>query len=82
MRRAVSILKGLWNLWKAFAHILGVVNTFVLLSLTYILLFGPAALVLRFSGRDMLRKKWYRQGARWIAKPNEPETIETYTHPF
>ncbi|NIA10633.1 MAG: hypothetical protein GWP10_13125 [Nitrospiraceae bacterium] len=76
------MLKKIWQLWKAFAHALGVVNTFVLLTLTYLLLIGPVGLVLRLIRRDVLNKKWFRKGAHWVAKSGESEAIETYTHPF
>jgi len=76
------MLKKIWQLWKVFAHTLGVVNTFLLLTLTYVLLIGPVGLVLRLADRDVLHKKWFRKGARWVTKSDESETIETYTHPF
>ena len=76
------MLKKIWNLWKTFAHALGVVNTFLLLALTYLLLIGPVGLVLRIAGRDMLRKKDFQKGPRWVEKATQDDTMEAYTHPF
>ncbi|NOY78451.1 MAG: hypothetical protein GXO76_11345 [Calditrichaeota bacterium] len=76
------MFKKLWILWKAFAHALGVVNTFLLLTLTYLLLIGPVGLVLRLFGRDVLHKSDFRKGPHWAEKAAENDSVETYTHPF
>ncbi len=77
------MLKKLWFYWKSFAHALGVVNTFLLLTVTYVLLIGPVSLGLRVLGRDVLHKRAFRKGTRWIEKKEEDtDSLETYTHPF
>ncbi len=78
----ITIFKKIWELWKNFAHALGVVNTFLLLALTYLLLIGPVGLAFRLAGRDPLHKRDFWKGPRWVQKEAESGALETYTHPF
>ena len=76
------MIRKIWQLWKNLARILGVVNTFLLLTLTYVFLFGPAAVVVRVVSRDRLRKRAFAQGPFWVQKPPQDDAPETYMHPF
>jgi hypothetical protein len=48
------VLRKLWALWKAFAHVLGRVQTAILLSVIYHVALGPIGLVSQLSRRDLL----------------------------
>ena len=50
----MSILRKLWSLWKAFAHVLGKIQTTLLLAIVYHVTVGPIALIARLTGRDLL----------------------------
>ncbi|GBD94701.1 hypothetical protein BMS3Abin05_02313 [bacterium BMS3Abin05] len=76
------MLKNIWRLWKKFAHAWGVVNTFVLLSVTYIVLIGPVGLVLKLFGRDILNKKGSLEKSPWVIRKPEDDSYNTYKHPF
>jgi len=62
--------KALWAGWKKFAHVLGVFNTKVLLTLTYftmVAFLGTAAWILR---RDLLDTRIVKGASFW--KDHEP----------
>ncbi len=48
------VLHWLWRGWKRFAHALGVVNTHVLLTVSWAVVLGLAALVVRLVRADLL----------------------------
>ena len=44
--------------WMALGHVLGLVNSHLILGLVYVLVMQPIALVMRALGHDPLRKRW------------------------
>ncbi len=54
MKRALAWL---WRGWKRLAHVLGVVNTRVLLTLTWGLVLGAASIVARLVRADLLETR-------------------------
>ena len=46
-----------YNLWMKLGHVLGWVNSKVILGLVFILVLQPIALIMKFLGYDPLRKK-------------------------
>jgi len=64
--RAQPLRRRLLDAWMAIAVRFGEVQTLVLLAIFYALLLGPAALVSRLAGRDMLGKRGLREaGSAW-----------------
>lgn len=58
--------------WLRLGHLLGQINTWLLLGVVFFVLITPLALLMRLSGRDALRLKrksqpsyWLRQERRW-----------------
>jgi len=51
----------IWRGWKKFAHILGAINTRILLTVSYFVIFAIASLITMFSRKDMLDRKMTRQ---------------------
>jgi len=51
-------LKGLHRCWMRLAHVLGWLNTRLILGLVFVLVFIPLGCALRWLGRDTLQKKW------------------------
>ena len=52
-----NILSKIWAGWKKFAHILGRVNTEIILFLFYFLIFTPFGLAAKLFGHDPLNKR-------------------------
>ena len=77
-------MKTIWNLWKKFAHYLGVINTHVLLLLFYFFILGIFALVIRLLRSDLLDKKLPNPSATtfWQTRAEEPANLEQFKHPF
>ena len=50
----MSILRKLLSLWKQFAHVLGRIQTTLLLAIVYHVTVGPIGLIARLTGRDLL----------------------------
>jgi hypothetical protein len=78
-----KILHYIKDKWYAFARILGRVNTVILLTLIYILIIGPMALVAKLVKSDPLqRKKNPAKTSYWLNRaPNDP-TIERHKYQF
>ncbi len=68
--------------WRKLAHVIGVVNTHLLLFLVYWLLFGPVALALKVFGKDYLRRRARGQVSYWLDREPEVRTVERAAHPF
>ena len=49
-----TVLSALYRGWMKFAHVLAVVNTTLLLTIVYVVLIGPIALVRKLFRRDTL----------------------------
>lgn len=45
--------------WEKLGHWLGLLNTYILLTLVYVLICIPLGWLLRLLGNDPLRKKWH-----------------------
>jgi len=50
----MALLRKLKDLWMAFAHVVGQVQTALLLSIIYHIAIGPLGLISRLTGRDLL----------------------------
>jgi hypothetical protein len=70
--RAPQLLTPLARGWLWLGHLLGYVNTRVILALVFFVVITPVALLFRLLGRDALRLKvvkassyWREQGRQW-----------------
>lgn len=72
----------LWKWWIAFARALGKVNTFILLTLIYSILFGVVAAGLRLFGKDPLRRRKSKKDSFWIPKEEVDHSMESARHQF
>ena len=65
------------------AHILGWINTRIILGLLYYFLFTPIALIMRLMGRDPLHRKLDKQAKTyWKVRENIPFSKEHYLRQF
>ena len=46
-----------YRLWMKIGHVLGWINTRIILGIMFFFIFAPVALVLRLLGKDMLRRR-------------------------
>ena len=51
------LLKQPYKLWMALAHVLGWINTRIILGLVYFVIMTPLALILKLMGKDSLQLK-------------------------
>jgi hypothetical protein len=79
MRRFFALL---WRGWKIFAHALGVVNTKILLTVSYFVIIAIAAVISRILGRDLLDKRWKAKPTYWTDRQPTGNSLESCKHQF
>jgi len=52
-------------LWEKAGHIMGIINTYVLLTLVYFLVLTPLSIIMRLFGKDILKLKRNNQPTYW-----------------
>jgi hypothetical protein len=75
----MKLLRQLWQGWKRIAHRIGVIQTFIIMTVFYFVIIGPAALIAFVLRRDLLRARksepsYYRE------HPPFDDSLERYTH--
>jgi hypothetical protein len=70
----MSLVKKLLYLWLAFARRIATVNTYILLSVFFVLVIIPAGFIMRLIGKSPLRRK--QTGSLW-EKHSAVEDMET-----
>lgn len=79
----LSIMKVLYEYWLRFAHILGLINTVIILFIVYFSVFVPYKLVILFLGKDFLETKLNKSSnSYWKLKILENDKRETYLKQF
>lgn len=61
-------LKPILTVWLAVGHVLGTINTWLLLALAFFLLVTPLALIFRLTGRDILNLRDKPASSYWITR--------------
>ena len=59
------LLRPIFRLWLKIGHFIGRVNTQILLTLLYYLVFTPYGVVMRLFGRDTMQRKLKSAGTYW-----------------
>ncbi len=59
------LLRPVFQVWLKVAHFIGRVNTQIILTLIYYLVFTPYGLVMRLFGRDSMQRKLTSAGTYW-----------------
>lgn len=77
-----NVWKKMYSYWMKFARLLGRVNAVVFLTIFYFLLIGPAALVLKVFGRDLLDRRAEDRASYWYDKEQEAVSVERSKHQF
>lgn len=78
----MRILRKLWDLWKAFGHALGQVQTAILLGIIYHIAIGPISLVCRLAGRDMMSLQQPKSASYAATLPTISSTLERAQRQF
>jgi hypothetical protein len=77
---APATLRPAYKLWMKFAAVLAWINTRVILSLTFYLVFTPVGLIMKLFGKDIIKEKWDPKATTyWIereATPFDPSRYE------
>ena len=76
-----EVLLPLNKLWMRFGHLLGMIVSPIVLGILFFALFTPIAFVMRLSGRDELRLKFFKKPSHWISR-NGPLQSESFKHQF
>ena len=80
MKKFIYTIKRMWLL---FARMLGKVNTFLLLSLVYLVVIGFMSLLMRLFRKDLLQKKMdIKQGSYWQTRKLDEQTLDRYKYQF
>jgi hypothetical protein len=56
--------------WMGLAHVLGAVNSRIILSVLYFLVITPIGRIVRWTGHDPLARRAPRAASYWIARPS------------
>ena len=71
---APRILYYPYKIWMALGHVLGWVNSHIILGLVFILILQPIAYIMRLTGYDPLRKK--RRGEKTYRENRKNQQID------
>ncbi len=82
MKTLREIGRTLYKWWMRFAHLLGFMNTRILLTITYFLLVGPTSLLMRLFGKDPLNLKFRKTTSFWIDREPREHSLENARHQF
>lgn len=78
----MKLLKAFYNVWMKFAHALGWVNTKIILSIVYFLIFTPIALFFRLIGKDPMDRRFESVDSYWIKRETKVFDQEDYRRQF
>ena len=70
------MFKQIRDWWMLFVHVLGKVQTTILLSVVYHIAVGPIALISRLTGADVLALKAKREGSFAHERPRVSSTLQ------
>ena len=76
-----SLLLPLNKLWMRFGFLLGMIISPLVLGLIFFGLFTPIATLMRLSGRDQLRLKFYNKSSHWILR-SDPIKSDSFKNQF
>ena len=79
---APAVLWAPSRVWWRLARTLAWVNTRIVLSLLYFLVFTPLAIVFRLMGRDSLKRRWQRGTSGWTRSPDRLHQATHFDHMY
>ena len=82
LKRIFRPLLPLWKAWIKFGNVLGVINSFILLTVFYFVVITPIGLVRKLFGRDTFGKVPTDGTTYWQKKEIREQTLENYTRQY
>lgn len=82
MKPIIQFFSLLWRGWKQFAHILGIINTRILLTITYFVVFAVAGLIRVLARADLLDRKMEKKPSYYHNREPFKDTIQTVRRTF
>jgi len=82
MKPILDFFKLLWKGWKKFAHILGAVNTRILLTVTYFVIFAIAFIGVLMSRADLLDRKMDKKASYYHNRAPFKDTLQSVKRTF
>lgn len=76
------LFRALYAAWMAFAHALGRVQTFLILSIIYFLVMGLMAPLFRLLSGDPLDRRLHDRDSVWVPKGRTHLSLEEARHLF
>ena len=70
------LLNPLRLVWDKIGHVLGIINTNVLLTLFYFVILTPLSLIMRLFGKDILKLKRNKNDTYWESTPPKAGGME------
>ena len=77
-----KFFQAIWSGWKWFAHKLGIVNTHILLTVSYFIMIGIAFVVTKLFGRDLLDRRMRPAETYWHAHEDIAPTVASAKRQF
>jgi hypothetical protein len=77
----IALLARAWARWKVIAHVIGTFQARLLLSLFYVLVVPPFALILKRL-KDPLMLRPSQAGGLWVERPRAARSLATARRPF
>ena len=82
MKLIIQFFKLIWRGWMKFAHILGYINTRILLTVTYFVIFAVASAITFFARADLLDRKMDKKPSYYHNREPFKDTVETVKRTF
>ena len=76
-----SLLGPVLRVWLKFGHVMGYINTKLILTLVFFLIFTPCAMIMKVIGRDILHRKLDKNLESYKI-PSHPIKIDNMEKPF
>jgi len=77
-----KLLTPLWKAWLKLGHILGVINTTLLLTVFYFIIITPVGLLRKVMGKDTFGKVKEHEGSLWQSKSIAEPDLSRYLRQF
>ena len=78
----MEFFKKLYRAWMKFAHALGWMNTRIILTLVYLLVMTPLALIFKLLGKDPMNRKLGGMDSYWIKRESRAFDRDSYRRQF
>jgi len=79
MKRFFSLL---WRGWKKFAHVLGIINTRILLTVSYFVILAVASIITKIGRKDLLERRMTRVQSYYPDHEPVQATLESVRRQF